>query len=230
MTLFKDTQFVIYREKKWMSPEGELWIEFCDGYWISHWGGIATQHTKGINSKIDRARWEIKNPNPKKDNRPGYKGGYIEFSIYPYKNHPYAQRKIGLEEGRGFQTTVNPDRVRMSLKAHRVVMDTFKPLDEYSYEIGITKEEWNNTPEPAKVFISRQVYVNHKDHNRSNNYIDNLEWTDVVDNAIKKIDDRVTTGDLPNPNERKHYSELTRKQKEDLGHLDRKTEQQVGPF
>ena len=99
-------------------------------------------------------------------------------------------------------------------------MDCFKPLDDYSHEIGISKEDWDNTPESSKSFIKRQVYVNHKDHNRSNNHIDNLEWISARDNAIAKIDDRVKKGEpaLNAPHKDKHYSELTKEQKHMLGH------------
>jgi len=198
--------------------DNEEWKELSKGYWFSNHGRFASQWTKGKNSHIDHNKWEIKITKPKSDNRKGYRGDYIENSIYPFRTDPIAKH---ITEGRGHQTTVSPNRVRVAVKRHRAVMDCFKPLDKYSHEIGISKEDWDNTPESSKSFIKRQVYVNHKDHDRGNNHIDNLEWIDVRDNAIAKINDRVKNGDpvLHSPHKGKHYSELTRKEKQNLGHL-----------
>tara|TARA_B100001057_G_scaffold427047_1_gene451553 strand:- start:83 stop:706 length:624 start_codon:yes stop_codon:yes gene_type:complete len=198
--------------------DNEEWKEWSPGYWFSNYGRFASQWTKGKNSHIDHNKWEIKITKPKPDNRKGYRGDYIENAIYPFRTDPIAKHITG---GRGHQTTVNPDRVRVTIKRHRAVMDCFKPLDDYSHEIGISKEEWDNTPESSKNFIKRQVYVNHKDHNRSNNHIDNLEWIDVVNNAIEKIKHRKNNNDhylQDAPHKGKHYSELTREQKRMLGH------------
>jgi hypothetical protein len=198
--------------------DNEEWKELSKGYWFSNHGRFASQWTKGKNSHIDHNKWEIKITKPKSDNSKGYRGDYIENSIYPFRTDPIAKH---ITEGRGHQTTVSPNRVRVAVKRHRAVMDCFKPLDKYSHEIGISKEDWDNTPESSKSFIKRQVYVNHKDHDRGNNHIDNLEWIDVRDNAIAKINDRVKNGDpvLHSPHKGKHYSELTRKEKQNLGHL-----------
>ena len=197
--------------------DDEEWREWSPGYWFSNYGRFASQWTKGKNSHIDHNKWEIKITKPKPDNRKGYRGDYIENAIYPFRTDPIAKH---ITEGRGHQTTVNPDRVRVTIKRHRAVMDCFKPLDDYSHEIGISKEDWDNTPESSKSFIKRQVYVNHKDHNRSNNHIDNLEWISARDNAIAKIDDRVKKGEpaLNAPHKGKHYSELTKEEKYSIGH------------
>ena len=205
--------------------DDEEWREYTPGYWVSSYGQMASQWTKSVNSHIDPNKFVLYGKTKKPDNRKGYRGDYIENAIYPFKDncgslieHVIKNR---IANGTGHQTTVNPDRIRMSIKRHRAVMDCFKPLDDYSHEIGISKEDWDDTPESSKDFIRRQVYVNHKDHNRTNNHIDNLEWVDVVNNAIKKITNRVDNGDtaLNAPHKGKHYSQLTREEKVSLGHL-----------
>ena len=205
--------------------DDEEWREWSPGYWFSSHGKHASQWTKGQNSHIDPNKWTIANTKPKPDNRKGYKGGYTPNNIYPFKDNPGEIAKHIVEKtiknGTGFQTTVNPDRIKITILRHRAVMQCFKPLDDYSHEIDISKEECDNTPESSKNFIRRQVYVNHKDHNRSNNHIDNLEWIDSIDNANAKIGDRVKKGDpilFPLQGKNKHYSELTKEQKHRLGH------------
>ena len=202
--------------------DNEEWKEWSPGYWVSNYGRMCSQYRPNVK---ELGEMRLMKDKPKPDHRKGYRGDYIANSVYPFKDNPGNNAKHVVENkiknGTGFQTTVNPDRVRIEMKRHRAVMDCFKPLDDYSHEIGISKEEWDNTPESSKNFIKRQVYVNHKDHNRSNNHIDNLEWIDVVNNAIEKIKHRKNNNDhylQDAPHRGKHYSELTREQKRMLGH------------
>ena len=192
-------------------------VEYSPGYWVSRCGKLFSEWSSGSKSKRTGVLTEMSNKS-KPDNRKGYTGGYQENSLNPFIDdagkHIQYIVDAKIKEGTGFQYTLDPRRIRLSIKRHRAVMDCFKPLDEYSHEIGISKDDWNNTPESSKLFIRRQVYVNHKDHDRLNNHIDNLEWTDVMDNANKKINDRVKNGDVALNKEHKgiHDSKMTNKQ------------------
>ena len=45
------------------------------------------------------------------------------------------------------------------------------------------KDCWNDIPEDAKTWIKQTVTINHKDHNPSNNRLDNLEYVTQRENA-----------------------------------------------
>lgn len=68
----------------------------------------------------------------------------------------------------------------ISIDAHRIVAETWKPIDEYPPEM--IAECWNEIPEPAKEWIRRTAYVDHIDDNPANNHVDNLRWVMPIEN------------------------------------------------
>ena len=204
--------------------DGTEFIEFYRGYWVSRCGRAASQWSKGKNSKIDNEKWYEKKLKLKPDHRPGYKGGYQEFCFYPFrKDIPDLIEKflvpMNITPEAGFQTTINPDRVRVTIKIHRLVMTTFKPFATHGMRTGITEEDWNNTPRAVQLLTHSQMVVNHIDHIRHNNHIDNLEWSTSQQNSQALIENRRKKGELVDPSTRKIYKELTRDEKVNLGHL-----------
>jgi hypothetical protein len=209
---------------------GIKFYEFYQGYWVSRCGQCASNWSKGPNSKVDDSKWYQKKPIPKPDNRPGYRGGYVEMTVYPFrKDIPVLQKQYlvhDIQENAGFQTTVNPDRIRITLKVHRLVMSLFKPFVYNCENTGITKEEFLNTPPNVQKLLVKQMVVDHIDHNRANNHVDNLRWVTSYQNAQNRINARREKGfdtDFPlvDPSTRKHYSELTDEEKIKLGHKGR---------
>ena len=71
--------------------------------------------------------------------------------------------------------------VQKKCSAHELVMEAFRPMDEYPPDR--LKEDWNNIPESAKTWIKECVYINHIDHDPSNNYLDNLEYVTPRENS-----------------------------------------------
>lgn len=63
---------------------------------------------------------------------------------------------------------------------HRVVAETLVP---FPVPEGITKKDWNNTPESVKALFKAQFLVNHKDHDKTNYTPSNLEWVTHRGNA-----------------------------------------------
>ncbi len=209
---------------------GIKYYEFHQGYWVSKCGQTASSWTKGKNSFVSETKFYVKKPIPKPDKRPGYRGGYVEMTIYPFRvDIPILQEQFlvhDLDPNAGFQTTVNPDRIRITLKVHRLVMTLFKPFADNCEGTGITKEDFLNTPASVQKLLHKQMVVDHIDHNRANNHIDNLRWVTSHQNAQNRINARREKGfdtDFPlvDPLTRKHYSELTVEEKTKLGHIGR---------
>ena len=67
----------------------------------------------------------------------------------------------------------------VSMQVHRLVIETFKPIDEYP---PIPKDEWDTTPESARKIIRECCLVDHIDDNPFNNHIDNLRWVTPKEN------------------------------------------------
>ena len=83
----------------------------------------------------------------------------------------------------------NETTVRKGFYAHQLVMQTFRPLHLFPPK-EISKKDWDNTPENIKNFITKCVFINHIDHDPTNNCIDldnplndNLEWCSPMHNS-----------------------------------------------
>ena len=70
--------------------------------------------------------------------------------------------------------------VHMTIAVHRIIMETWKPIDEYP---PIPKKDWDKTPESAKQFIRDSAIVDHIDDDTHNNHIDNLQWVTPLENS-----------------------------------------------
>ena len=68
----------------------------------------------------------------------------------------------------------------MTIAVHRIIMETWKPIDEYP---PIPKKDWDKTPESAKQFIRDSAIVDHIDDDTHNNHIDNLQWVTPLENS-----------------------------------------------
>jgi len=68
----------------------------------------------------------------------------------------------------------------MSIDRHRIVMETWRPIDEYPPDQ--VAKCWNEIPEDAKEWVRKTAYVDHIDDNPANNHVDNLRWVRSIDN------------------------------------------------
>ncbi len=127
-------------------------------------------------------------------NRPAGDGrgsGRAAQSVFSMKI-PKGLFKHRQDEGYGF--------VKVRFVVHRLVIETFKPLDEYP---PIPKDEWDELPESAKAIIRSCCLVDHIDNNPFNNRIDNLRWcTPLENNSVNK---KKMFGDL---NTKKEFATL----------------------
>jgi hypothetical protein len=65
-------------------------------------------------------------------------------------------------------------RQSLNCRVHKLVIDSWKPFDE-NLPKEIKAKDYKKTPESIKVFLRELFIVNHIDHNKSNNSLDNLE-------------------------------------------------------
>lgn len=84
-------------------------------------------------------------------------------------------------------TKVHETSITVSRKrdVHQLVMEAFHPMDDYPPDK--LKKCWNFIPKEAKDWIKESVTVNHKDHNPTNNHINNLEYTTQKGNSHAAI-------------------------------------------
>lgn len=61
----------------------------------------------------------------------------------------------------------------LTINLHIIVHETLNPLPAPR---GVSKEEWNSTPESVKKACRGLWIVNHIDHNKLNHHPSNLEW------------------------------------------------------
>lgn len=87
---------------------------------------------------------------------------------------PYPVIRVRTEEGK-----------TKSLLVHRIVCELFVPLT-LNDKTGILKTEWKKTPKSVKAYIMRNMYVNHKDHDKNNFSYKNLEWVTAEENAVAR--------------------------------------------
>ena len=73
---------------------------------------------------------------------------------------------------------------KINLLLHRIVACTLIP---FSAPAGVTKKDWNITPQSIKDIIMSQWLINHIDHNRANHHPSNLEWATHTENANASV-------------------------------------------
>ena len=85
-----------------------------------------------------------------------------------------------------FNGSKHGTREQRKVKIHQLVMQTFKPFEKFLPK-EINKEDYDKVPESMKVFIRQAFIVNHIDHDKKNNNMNNLEWITVKANGHKAV-------------------------------------------
>lgn len=78
------------------------------------------------------------------------------------------------------QTTLRIGRTDKSIDMHRLVCFSFhKP----PAPAGVSKQDWDITPDSVKALLCISYQVNHIDHVHANYHPSNLEWATVKENS-----------------------------------------------
>jgi ribosomal protein S18 len=78
----------------------------------------------------------------------------------------------------------NANMQHKTCRVHQLVMDAWKPFSQFLPK-GISRSDYNKTPESIQQLLPKLFYINHKDHNKLNNHIDNLERVTPRENTRK---------------------------------------------
>ena len=179
----------------------EIWKQvvrfgkMIDGYKVSNMGRV--RGPKG-NVLIPVCK---KNPYKKT------KDGNQEESSEDYKKQKSAS---ALRVTISFDDDIFPDykyskrsykgRSRLTINIHKLVMDAFKPIDEYP---PISKEEWDKTPESAKQLIRDTVFIDHINDDPYDNRVENLRWVTPLQNSNYRKQREKMTAKTKNKNNNK---------------------------
>lgn len=71
---------------------------------------------------------------------------------------------------------------RRYCSVHKLVIDAFKPFDQFLPDC-INEKSYEKCDESIKILLRQLFLINHKDHNKENNHIDNLERVTPRENS-----------------------------------------------
>lgn len=83
---------------------------------------------------------------------------------------------------------LNNRAFRKKILVHRLIIDSWSPIFDSESPKGFPKDDWAKISREAKIFIGSTLLINHKDHNKTNNNILNLERVTSKQNSKKAID------------------------------------------
>jgi len=84
-----------------------------------------------------------------------------------------------------YRSTGKGQRQTLSVQVHSLVMQTWRPVDDYPPES--IKHVWDQTPIEVKNLLADCLFVNHIDHDPYNNNVSNLEYCTPMHNAREAV-------------------------------------------
>ena len=128
------------------------------GYYITNTGRVFSAHQAG-----GKGGGSNINPLSRSEIKPNIDNGYLRVPL-----------------------TCN-DGARRKFSVHSLVINSFKPFGKH-LPACIDPIDFENTPKSVQILLSELFIVNHIDHNKTNNHIDNLERVTSRVNAILSVE------------------------------------------
>ena len=121
-----------------------------------------------------------------------YRGGIFDAHtrtiLKSHNKNGYLYVTITLENG-----------VSRKCGVHKLVINSFKPLHKYLPPF-IDRGDFNKTPKSIQLLLSEVLIVNHIDHDRKNNKLNNLERMTSRQNTMAAVEYRKKNKTSPDPN------------------------------
>jgi len=144
----------------------EVWKQIEGNYWVSTKGRVKNKKT-GRFLQREESVWS------KELN-------FNELTAKIHKNTKLVDNKM-VRMDRGYVVaSINGKQKRV----HRLVANAFLSLDNYLESVhGMTKKQCKELPKEIRKILTDSLHVNHKDHDKTNNTLENLEWCTPQENA-----------------------------------------------
>ena len=143
----------------------ERWKQIDKHYWVSDRGRVQNRKTGKFLQREESVWSKELNPN--------------QLAAKIHKNTKLIGNKVVRMDMGYVVASINGKQKRV----HRLVAKAFLPLDDYLKSKGMSENQCLSLPDEIRKTLIDCLHVNHKDHNKTNNTLENLEWCTPQENA-----------------------------------------------
>ena len=87
------------------------------------------------------------------------------------------------DAGMKYKSKRSTNVVEFRMKLHIAVKTAWNPLEDYTHEIGITKEIWDSTHPIIQNYMYETMLIDHIDDDITNNHLSNLQYSTPLKNS-----------------------------------------------
>ena len=148
-----------------LRPVSKFRIEIVD-YYVSKCGKIWSEKTKKWKKPFRNWRGKTGEGKPK----------CYDFSMT-------TPGKPFWDAGMKYKSKRSTNVVEFRMKLHIAVKTAWNPLEDYTHEIGITKEIWDSTHPMIQNYMYETMLIDHIDDDITNNHLSNLQYSTPLKNS-----------------------------------------------